>query len=275
MQNRCSKSKKDAAGFTNMGHHQEARIEEHHKKTVRLRELEKIMAEIQEALIPMYTRKEVLQVTHKYPKGLQVNFNETPLRLSQSQYTTLFYTDEYPSSAIVAPHRMCNYTIVLAICADGSHLCSFILLPLKHLPEEFKDLRAPNVRIITRGSGWMTKEILEEDVIPVCIDQLNERRKINCPENPEQHILLTFDSHGSRINLNLMKRLKAERINAFSLAPHNSGKTQPCDLGSNAELKKELMIKWNGNLELLHKNQENNKPCGLKRVCIWPWKDQQ
>ncbi|KAA6375913.1 MAG: hypothetical protein EZS28_028561 [Streblomastix strix] len=178
------------------GHHQEARIEELHKKTVRLRELERIMAETQEALIPMHTRKQELQVTHKYPKGLQVNFDETPLRLSQSQYTTLFHIDNYPSPAIVAPPRMCNYTIVLATCADESHLCSFILLPLKHLHEEFKDLRAPDVRIITRGSGWVTKEILEEDVMP------------------------------------------AERFDAFSLDPYCSGNTQPCDLGSNAELKK-------------------------------------
>ncbi|KAA6375033.1 MAG: hypothetical protein EZS28_029440 [Streblomastix strix] len=249
-----------------MGHHYEARIEELQKKTVRVREFERIMAETQEALIPMYIGKEVIQVKHKQPKALQVNFDEMPLRLSQSQYTTLICTDKYLSPAIVAPPRMRNYTIVLAICLDGSHLCSFIQLPLKHFPEEFKDLRAFDVRIITLGSGWITKEILEEDVMPVQIDQLNERRKIICQENSEWHYLLTFDSHDSLINLNFMNRLKAEKIDAFSLTPHSSGNIQPCDLGSNAELKKELMIKLGGNLELQHKNQENNQPCEFKRI---------
>jgi hypothetical protein len=125
------------------------------KKRVKIKDLDRLLAENKEALRPMFIRVEILHIDNHYPPGLIVNFDEKPLRLSCVISPYLFYMDGDMPTNIIKPPRKKNATIVIAPCGDGDHLSSFLIWPMKTIPKEFLCLINLNFRVIANGTGYM------------------------------------------------------------------------------------------------------------------------
>ncbi|KAA6396773.1 MAG: hypothetical protein EZS28_007704 [Streblomastix strix] len=179
------------------------------KIEAKMKELPRLMAENKQSLSPNFKKIQILHDTYHYPPGMFGNFDETPIRLSNELSPTQFYTDAFPPSPIIAP----------PITANAS------LVPF----------------IIANKSGYMNKETLTQQCMPVWIKEIDEKRKcIRPPVYADQHFLMLFDSHSSRCDLNMIRELRLNNIDAVSIVPNSSGVLQPLDLCPNGRLKSVL-----------------------------------
>ncbi|KAA6398817.1 MAG: hypothetical protein EZS28_005654, partial [Streblomastix strix] len=211
------------------------------KIEARMKELPRLMAENKQSLSPNFKKVQVLHDTYHYPPGMFGNFDETPIRLSNELSPTQFYTDAFPPSPIIAPPRTANASLVPFVCADGQHLTTFLLWPADKVPPELDPLIARDFQIIANKSGYMNKETLTQQCMPVWIKEIDEKRKcIRPPVYADQHFLMLFDSHSSRGDLDMIRELRLNNIDAVSIVPNSSGVSQPLDLCPNGRLKSVL-----------------------------------
>ena len=121
--------------------------------------------------------------------------DETMVETSAKAVKVIVPNDfKYPAKKIPKERGM-HITVVLCVCADGTHVTPTFILPLNHFPQDCSSI-CHRFHWAGQPEGWMTEEIYREWVIKVFIPHVNMRRQVtNFPEHP---VLLWVDGHSSR-----------------------------------------------------------------------------
>ncbi|KAA6386104.1 MAG: hypothetical protein EZS28_018369 [Streblomastix strix] len=124
------------------------------KIEARIKELPRLMAENKQLLSPNFKK-----------------FQFCTIRIIIHQ----FYTDIFPPFPIIAPPRTANASLVPFVCSDGQYLTTFLLWPADKVPPELDPLIVRDLQIIANKSGYLNKETLTQQCMPVWSKEIDEK----------------------------------------------------------------------------------------------------
>jgi hypothetical protein len=123
-----------------------------------------------------------------------------------------------------------HISLGVTIFADGTHLDTLVILPLKTLPESLESLHE-GYTFSGQESGWITAEIFQQYCQKIIIKAYQSRIQKIHTINPNARGLLILDSHTSRSNSSLLEEFQKNNIDVLTLPSHTSHILQPLDRG--------------------------------------------
>lgn len=173
---------------------------------------------------------------HQYPSYLVFNMDETMVNPGKNKYKVIVRaTGKQPTEAMQKKGE--HITFAVCIAANGSHVKTAVILPLKHLPQLPPSFES-YYGISGTANGWMTKETFQlwaENIFVPFVRQV--RKNFN---TPDQRAILFVDGHSSRLDETAIQILVENKIDVMCLLAHSSTVLQPLDLTVNGEFKRHL-----------------------------------
>lgn len=161
---------------------------------------------------------------YHYHPNLIANYDETHL----SPGTNIKKQVTLPNKSAVVPIPPKGYHVTLGVLifADGSHGEPLVIIPGKKLPPDIEGY-LHDASVSTSANGWITREIFQDYIQKVVIEEFRKRRTILGDRNA--HCLLFVDPHNSRESVDALNSLRSNNIDTIALPSHLSHLIQPLD----------------------------------------------
>ena len=133
-----------------------------------------------------------------------------------------------------------HITGVVTICADGSYLEPFIILPDKKTRRNIENF-VDNIFTVSTTSGWMNKDCFVVYVLYFC--SLLTHYRLKLPQQlRDEPVLLIVDGHNSRDNYLANYLLNLFNVDLLVLPGHCTHILQPFDVAVAGPLKSYLKV---------------------------------
>ncbi len=165
---------------------------------------------------------------------LTFNVDETMLAFGESRSLVVIPRSHTTATTRTPPTPTEHITLVLCIDAGGGHTATVCILPKKHLPRMLDSL-SQKFMWAGQDSGWIDLVGFANWVDKIFLPAVAERR--TKPGNESQQALLWVDGHSSRMNADVMKKLKENNVVVSCIPSHTSHILQPLDNGINGAFK--------------------------------------
>ena len=130
-----------------------------------------------------------------------------------------------------------HITLILGVCADGTHVKPTAILPLKTFPKDCWSV-VDAFNWAGQSEGWIDRQIFEDWIELVFIPHVNTKR--DAQGLWDQPGLLWLDGHSSRESVKVIDLLLSNNIAAQVIPSHTSHIMQPLDRGVNRKFKSSL-----------------------------------
>ena len=223
---------------------------------------ERAAALTQETIEEWFTRIGAEADPASVPSSLTFNMDETQVSASALRVKIIVPRDQKSGMrAVENKQEDTHITLVLCISADGGHVRSTVILPLKEFPTNCDALK-DDFCWSGQDKGWITADIFRSWVIQVFIPHVQEiRRSNNFPET--QRAILYLDSHSSRQDVQALESLSSANIDAITLIAHGSHGHQALDVHVNGVFKTRFR-KYKPNVRMF--SPEQRRPAILNAV---------
>ena len=165
----------------------------------------------------------------RFSSHLTFNVDETMLEFSPSKNLRVITPKSIEKPALVVQNALTMHiTMVMAICADGTHLQPLCILPLKIFPSELESV-AGSFSWAGQSAGWITSKIFCDWVVKIFLPHVEaKRQEENLTDAPA---LLYIDGHASRESVEAIEALQEANVTMVCLPSHTSHLLQPLDRG--------------------------------------------